>query len=474
MSKGEASGADVSQTGNQMWGGRFAEGPSAIMREINASIPFDKALWRQDIRASKAHVAMLGAMGIVAGDDAVTIEQGLDRVAAEYEAHGVPEDWSLEDIHMTTESRLAELIGPVAGRLHTARSRNDQVATDFRLWVRDAIDEVDAGLLALQRALVTRAGEHADSIMPGFTHLQTAQPVTLGHHLMAYYEMIARDRSRFADGRSRLNKSPLGAAALAGTGFPIDREMTAQALGFDAPTSNSLDSVSDRDFALDYLMSASQCALHLSRLAEEFIIWASQPFGFVALPDSLSTGSSIMPQKKNPDAAELVRGHSGRISGCLVSLMMTMKGLPLAYSKDMQDDKPPVFEAASLLALSIAAMTGMVAETRFRTDRMRAAAELGFATATDLADWLVRQADIPFREAHHITGAAVKLAESRGVALDALPLEDLKAIDSRIDTRVFTALSVEASVAARKSHGGTAPDEVRKRVAEARMALGLE
>ncbi len=454
-----------------MWGGRFAEGPSAIMREINASIPFDKALWRQDIRASKAHVTMLGAMGIVSDEDAVTIVKGLDAVAAEYEAHGVPEDWSLEDIHMTTESRLAELIGPVAGRLHTARSRNDQVATDFRLWVRDAMDDADAGLRALQGALVARAGEHANSIMPGFTHLQTAQPVTLGHHLMAYYEMIARDRSRFADARKRLNKSPLGAAALAGTGFPIDREMTAQALGFDAPTANSLDSVSDRDFALDYLMAASQCALHLSRLAEEFIIWASQPFGFVALPDSLSTGSSIMPQKKNPDAAELVRGHAGRISGCLVSLMMTMKGLPLAYSKDMQDDKPPVFEAAGLLALSIAAMTGMVAETRFRTDRMRAAAELGFATATDLADWLVRQADIPFREAHHITGAAVKLAEQRGVPLDQLPLADLKQIDNRIDERVFSALSVEASVAARKSHGGTAPDEVRKRVADARQAL---
>ncbi|WP_183616836.1 argininosuccinate lyase [Novosphingobium fluoreni] len=454
-----------------MWGGRFAEGPSAIMREINASIPFDKALWRQDIRASKAHVTMLGAMGIVSDEDAVTIVKGLDAVAVEYEAHGVPEDWSLEDIHMTTESRLAELIGPVAGRLHTARSRNDQVATDFRLWVRDAMDDADAGLRALQGALVARAGEHAESIMPGFTHLQTAQPVTLGHHLMAYYEMIARDRSRFADARKRLNKSPLGAAALAGTGFPIDREMTAQALGFDGPTANSLDSVSDRDFALDYLMVASQCALHLSRLAEEFIIWASQPFGFVALPDSLSTGSSIMPQKKNPDAAELVRGHAGRISGCLVSLMMTMKGLPLAYSKDMQDDKPPVFEAAGLLALSIAAMTGMVAETRFRTDRMRAAAELGFATATDLADWLVRQADIPFREAHHITGAAVKLAEQRGVPLDQLPLADLKQIDNRIDERVFSALSVEASVAARKSHGGTAPDEVRKRVADARQAL---
>jgi argininosuccinate lyase len=467
-------GGSLNKAGNKMWGGRFAEGPSAIMREINASIPFDKALWRQDIRASKAHVAMLGAMGIVAGEDAVTIERGLDAVTAEYEAHGVPEDWDLEDIHMTTESRLAALVGPVAGRLHTARSRNDQVATDFRLWVRDAIDEALGGLEALQKALVARAGEHAGSIMPGFTHLQTAQPVTLGHHLMAYYEMIARDRSRFADARVRLNKCPLGAAALAGTGFPIDREMTAQALGFDGPTANSLDSVSDRDFALDYLMAASQCALHLSRLAEEFIIWASQPFGFASLPDALSTGSSIMPQKKNPDAAELVRGHSGRITGCLVSLMMTMKGLPLAYSKDMQDDKPPVFEAAGLLALSIAAMTGMVADTTFRTERMRAAAELGFATATDLADWLVRQADIPFREAHHITGAAVKLAEQRGVALDQLPLDELKAIDSRIDERVFSALSVEASVAARKSHGGTAPDEVHKRVAEARQDLGLE
>ncbi|MFC0683010.1 argininosuccinate lyase [Novosphingobium clariflavum] len=457
-----------------MWGGRFAEGPSAIMREINASIPFDKALWRQDIAASKAHVAMLATCGVVSEADAASIRDGLDTVAAEYEAHGVPENWDLEDIHMTTEGRLAELIGPAAGRLHTARSRNDQVATDFRLWVRDAMDQADAGLEALQKALVTRAGEHADSIMPGFTHLQTAQPVTLGHHLMAYYEMIGRDRSRFADARRRMNKSPLGAAALAGTGFPIDRFMTAEALGFDAPTDNSLDSVSDRDFALDYLMAASQCSLHLSRLAEEFIIWASQPFGFVALPDSLSTGSSIMPQKKNPDAAELVRGHSGRIAGCLTSLMITMKGLPLAYSKDMQDDKPPVFEAAGLLALSIAAMTGMVAETRFRTERMRAAAELGFATATDLADWLVREGNIPFREAHHITGSAVKLAEQRGVALDQLPLEDLKAIDSRIDERVFKALSVEASVAARKSHGGTAPDQVRLRVAEARLALGLE
>jgi argininosuccinate lyase len=444
------------------------------MREINASIPFDKALWRQDIAASKAHAAMLGAQGVISAADAAAIGAGLDQVAAEYEVSGVPENWDLEDIHMTTESRLAELIGPAAGRLHTARSRNDQVATDFRLWVRDAIDQADAGLRALQLALVARADEHAASIMPGFTHLQTAQPVTLGHHLMAYYEMAARDRSRLADARARLNQCPLGAAALAGTGFPIDRAATASALGFAEPTRNSLDSVSDRDFALDYLMAAAQIALHLSRLAEEFIIWASQPFGFVRLPDSLSTGSSIMPQKKNPDAAELVRGHAGRIIGSLTSLMITMKGLPLAYSKDMQDDKPPVFEAAGLLTLCLAAMEGMVAGTTFRTDRMRAAAELGYATATDLADWLVRQANVPFREAHHITGAAVKLAESRGIALDALPLADLQAIDARIDERVFAALSVEASVAARASYGGTAPEQVRLRVAEARLALGLE
>ena len=457
-----------------MWGGRFAGGPSAIMREINASIPFDKALWRQDIAASKAHVAMLAQQGIVSAEDAAAISGGLDTIAGEYATNGVPENWDLEDIHMVTESRLAELIGPAAGRLHTARSRNDQVATDFKLWVRDACDSADAGLKALQIALVARAGEHAASIMPGFTHLQTAQPVTLGHHLMAYCEMATRDRSRFADCRARLNQSPLGSAALAGTGFPIDRDFTARELGFDAPTRNSLDAVSDRDFAIEYLTCAAQTSLHLSRLAEEFIIWASQPFGFVTLPDSLSTGSSIMPQKKNPDAAELVRGHAGRIVGALTSLMITMKGLPLAYSKDMQDDKVPVFEAASLLTLCLAAMTGMVEGATCRTDRMRAAAELGYATATDLADWLVRQANIPFREAHHITGAAVKLAESRGIALDALPLADLQAIDARIDERVFAALSVDASVASRASYGGTAPEQVRARVAEARVALGLE
>jgi argininosuccinate lyase len=457
-----------------MWGGRFAEGPAAVMREINASIPFDKRLWRQDIAGSKAHVAMLARQGIVSEGDAAAIAEGLDRVAAEYAERGVPVDLALEDIHMATEGRLAELIGTPAGRLHTARSRNDQVATDFKLWVRDAIDSVEAGLVQLQMALVTRAEEHVASVMPGFTHLQVAQPVTLGHHLMAYYEMVARDRSRFADARARLNRCPLGAAALAGTGFPIDRHMTAAALGFDGPTANSLDSVSDRDFALDYLMAATQLSLHLSRLAEEFIIWASQPYGFVKLPDSYSTGSSIMPQKRNPDAAELVRGHSGRIAGCMTSLVMTMKGLPLAYSKDMQDDKPPVFEAHDLLALSIAAMTGMVESCEFVAPRLRQAAEQGFSTATDLADWLVRVADIPFREAHHITGTAVKLAEREGVALDKLPIEALKAIDERIDERVYGALSVDASVASRASHGGTAPDQVRARIAEAKAALGIE
>jgi len=451
-----------------MWGGRFAEGPAAVMREINASIPFDKRLWRHDVAASKAHVAMLGATGIVSATDAATIAQGLDEVAADYAAHGVPDDLALEDIHMLTEARLTEKIGAVAGRLHTARSRNDQVATDFRLWVRDAIDQVDSALGALQDALIARADDHADSVMPGFTHLQSAQPVTLGHHLMAYYEMIARDRSRFADARMRGNFCPLGSAALAGTGFPIDRAMTAAALGFAAPTRNSLDSVSDRDFALDYLMAATQCSLHLSRLAEEFIIWASQPFGFVALSDQWSTGSSIMPQKRNPDAAELVRGHAGRIAGCMVALVMTMKGLPLAYSKDMQDDKPPVFEAHDLLALSVAAMTGMVTSATFHTDRMRETAQAGFATATDLADWLVREAGLPFREAHHVTGRAVKLAENLEIALDEIALNDLQAIDARIDERVYDVLGVDASVASRTSMGGTAPTQVRAAIAQAR------
>jgi argininosuccinate lyase len=453
---------------NAMWGGRFAAGPAAVMREINASIPFDKRLWRQDIAGSKAHATMLGAQGIIAPEDAATILAGLDQVAADYEANGVAEDLSLEDIHMQSESKLATLIGPVAGRLHTARSRNDQVATDFRLWVRDAIDQVDVALAAFQATLLDRADEHAASVMPGFTHLQSAQPVTLGHHLMAYHEMIARDRSRFADARARANLCPLGSAALAGTGFLIDRAATAAALGFDGPTRNSLDGVSDRDFAIDYLTAAAQTALHLSRLAEEFILWASQPFGFVSLSDQWSTGSSIMPQKRNPDAAELVRGHSGRIIGCLTALMITMKGLPLAYSKDMQDDKPPVFEAHDLLGLSIAAMTGMVESATFREDRMRAAAEAGFSTATDLADWLVREGGIPFREAHHITGSAVKRAEELGVALDALPLAELTAIDARIDDRVYGVLSVDASVASRTSFGGTAPARVRQAIAAAR------
>jgi len=454
-----------------MWGGRFAKGPSAIMREINASIPFDKALWREDIEASKAHAAMLGAQNIVSANDVAAIQDGLDRIAAEFEADGVPENWDLEDIHMTVEARLTELIGPVAGRLHTARSRNDQVATDFRIWVRNANRRAIAGLRALRSALVDRAEAHADTIMPGFTHLQTAQPVTLGHHLMAYHEMFARDEARFVSAQERLDECPLGSAALAGTGFPIDREATADALGFSRPTRNSLDAVSDRDFALDYLMAASTCAIHLSRLAEELIIWASQPFGFASLPDTLSTGSSIMPQKRNPDAAELVRGHAGRIIGAMTALSVTMKGLPLAYSKDMQDDKPPVFEAAGLLDLSLAAMVGMIAETRFDTANMRAAAQAGHATATDLADWLVREADVPFREAHHIVGQAVKRADAAGCSLEELDLADLAAIDARIDERVFDALSIDASVASRRSYGGTAPDQVRQRVAEAKAAL---
>lgn len=454
-----------------MWGGRFAEGPAAVMREINASIPFDKRMWRQDIAGSKAHVAMLAQQGIVSAADAATIDAGLDVVAADYAANGVPEDLALEDIHMLTEAKLAQAIGPVAGRLHTARSRNDQVATDFRLWVRDAIDQVLAALDALTLALLTRAEEHADAVMPGFTHLQSAQPVTLGHHLMAYVEMVARDVSRFRDARARMNLCPLGSAALAGTSFLLDRQMTATALGFDGPTRNSLDAVSDRDFAIDYLTAATQTALHLSRLAEEFVLWASQPFGFVALSDQWSTGSSIMPQKRNPDAAELVRGHAGRILGCQTALMVTMKGLPLAYSKDMQDDKPPVFEAHDLLGLSIAAMTGMIESATFRTDRMRGLAESGFATATDFADWLVREAGLPFREAHHVTGRAVKRAEELGVRLDELPYAEFQAIDARVDESLYDVLSVDASVASRTSFGGTAPANVRAAIRAARENL---
>jgi argininosuccinate lyase len=456
---------------NQMWGGRFADGPSALMREINVSIGVDKRLWREDIEASKAHATMLAAQGIVSAEDGEAILNGLERIASEYEAEGVKEDPALEDIHMHVEHRLTELIGPAAGRLHTARSRNDQVATDFRLWVRRAMDEVDAQLASFQRVLVERAEEHADSVMPGFTHLQSAQPVTLGHHLMAYYEMLRRDRSRYQDARARINESPLGSAALAGTSFPLDREATARALGFERATANSLDAVSDRDFALDYLMAAAQCSLHLSRLAEELIIWASQPFGFVQLADEFSTGSSIMPQKRNPDAAELVRGHSGRIVGAMTSLLITMKGLPLAYSKDMQDDKPPVFEAHDLLTISIQALAGMMETSRFNLEKMSAAAEAGFSTATDLADWLVRVANVPFREAHHITGRAVKLAEERGVGLAELELEALRTIDARIDASVFDVLSVDASVRSRTSYGGTAPARVREQLAAARDAL---
>ena len=454
-----------------MWGGRFGEGPDVIMREINASIPFDKRLWQEDISGSKAHADMLAANGIITASDNAAIQSGLDSIYAEYAANGVPEDLTLEDIHMVTETRLRALVGEPAARLHTARSRNDQVATDFRLWVRNATHEIDAGLRAFQSALVTRAEEHADSIMPGFTHLQVAQPVTLGHHLMAYYEMTKRDRSRFADCRSRLNQSPLGAAALAGTSFPIDRAATALALGFDGPMANSLDSVSDRDFALEFLTAAAQTALHLSRLAEEMIIWASQPYGFISLPDAWSTGSSIMPQKRNPDAAELVRGHAGRIIGCMNSLMITMKGLPLAYSKDMQDDKPPVFEAYDLLALSIAAMTGMVANVTFNTPRMREVAGSGFSTATDLADWLVREFGMPFREAHHVTGSVVKSCEARGISLSDITVDDLSAINPALAGCNLPDLSIEGSVNSRTSAGGTAPMRVKEAISTAKKEL---
>ena len=441
------------------------------MREINASIPIDKRLWREDISGSRAHAVMLASQGIISASDAAAIDAGLAQIAVDYEANGVPEHIELEDIHMQVESRLKELVGEPAGRLHTARSRNDQVATDFRLWVRNACAATDTSLKALQAALVARAQDHADSIMPGFTHLQVAQPITLGHHLMAYYEMAKRDRSRFADCAKRLNESPLGSAALAGTGFAIDRDATATALGFDGPMANSMDGVSDRDFAIEYLGCATQTALHLSRLAEEIILWASQPFGFVKLPDAWSTGSSIMPQKRNPDAAELVRGHAGRIMGCFTSLMVTMKGLPLAYSKDMQDDKAPLFEAYDLLDLSIAAMTGMMTNLTFVTERMRAVAATGFSTATDLADWLVREHDLPFRDAHHVTGAAVKLCEERGGGLELLTCDDVASIAPQLSLTNLPDLSVEGSVASRTSAGGTAPLRVRQAIARAQLEL---
>ncbi len=457
---------------NGMWGGRFDGGPDAIMREINASIPVDKRLWQEDIAGSRAHAAMLAAQGIIGQADAAAIDAGLAQIAADYAADGVPEHLDLEDIHMQVESRLKELIGDAAGRLHTARSRNDQVATDFRLWVRAACARMDAGLRELQLALVARAEENFDSIMPGFTHLQVAQPVTLGHHLMAYYEMTQRDRRRFVDCAARLNESPLGSAALAGTGFAIDRTATALALGFARPMANSMDGVSDRDFAIEFLSCAAQAALHLSRLAEEVILWSSQPFAFVSLPDAWSTGSSIMPQKRNPDAAELVRGHCGRIIGCMTSLMVTMKGLPLAYSKDMQDDKAPVFEAHDLLALSVAAMTGMVANIGFNLRQMRAVAASGFSTATDLADWLVREHGLPFRDAHHVTGAAVKYCEERGGGLDMLTIADVQAMVPDLAIMRLPDLSVEGSVASRTSAGGTAPVRVREAIAKARQELG--
>ena len=454
-----------------MWGGRFEGGPAAVMREINASIATDKRLWREDIAASRAHAAMLGRKGILSEADAKAIDEGLAAVGLEIGEGKLVEDPSLEDIHMHVEHRLSELIGDAAGRLHTARSRNDQVATDFKLFVRNCIDEAIGGIDVLEAALLDRAEGHADSVMPGFTHLQSGQPVTLGHHLMAYREMLVRDRSRFMDARARMNESPLGSAALAGTGFDLDRDDTAESLGFDRPTANSLDAVSDRDFVVDYLHAAALCSVHLSRLAEEIILWASQPFGFVRLTDAWSTGSSIMPNKRNPDAAELVRGHSARIVGDLVSLLVLLKGLPLAYAKDLQDDKPPLFDAHDLLALSLAAMAGMIADLEFVPDRMRAVAAAGHATATDLADWLVAQANVPFREAHHISGRAVAAAEAAGKALDELSLDELRAIDQRIDDRVLPRLSVEASVASRRSAGGTAPERVSQAIAAARAQI---
>ncbi len=452
---------------NPLWGGRFSGGPAAVMREINASIPFDRRLWRQDLAGSRAHVAMLADQGIVARDAAERIAAGLDAIEARWAAGEVPVDLALEDIHMTVETALAEAIGPDAGRLHTARSRNDQVATDFRLWVRDATDETLAGVEALARTLIGRADEHAATVMPGFTHLQVAQPITLGHHLLAYVAMLGRDRSRLADARTRMNESPLGAAALAGTPYSIDRHATAQALGFDRPMANAMDAVSDRDFAADYLFALTQLAIHLSRLAEEIVLWATPAFGFVALPDAWSTGSSIMPQKRNPDAAELVRGHTGRVLGALTALLVTLKGLPMAYSKDLQDDKPPVFEAHDLMGLMLAATEGMMGALTFRPDAMRAACARGHPTATDLADWLVTARDAPFREAHGLAGRAVRAADERGCALEELTDAELGAIDPRLEGG-RAACSLDASVAGRTSFGGTAPARVREAVAAAR------
>ena len=444
-----------------MWGGRFASGPDAIMEEINASIGFDYKFASQDIRGSKAHVAMLAQQGIVSADDARAISAGLDQVASEIETGGFTFSRALEDIHMNVESRLAEIVGPNAGRLHTARSRNDQVALDFRLWIRDTVDTLDAQIAGLQTALAERALDHADAVMPGFTHLQSAQPVTFGHHLMAYVEMLGRDRGRLTDARRRLNECPLGAAALAGTSFPIDRDMTARALGFDRPTANSLDSVSDRDFVLETLSAAAICAVHLSRFAEEIVLWATPQFGFANLSDAFTTGSSIMPQKRNPDAAELVRGKAGRVIGALTGLLIVMKGLPLAYSKDMQEDKEGTFDALQALSLCIAAMTGMVRDLTPDTKRMKAAAGSGYAIATDLADWLVRALDMPFREAHHVTGRLVGMAAERKIPLEKLTLDEMQSVDPRITADVVSVLGVDKSVRSRTSYGGTAPANVR-------------
>ena len=446
---------------NKMWGGRFSSAPDAIMEEINASIGFDYRFAAQDIRGSKAHVAMLAATGVVTAEDAASISKGLDQVEAEIEAGTFTFSRALEDIHMNVESRLAELLGPDAGRLHTARSRNDQVALDFRLWIRDAIDQIDVQIRDLQKALADKALAHAASIMPGFTHLQSAQPVTFGHHLMAYVEMLARDRGRFIDARKRLNECPIGSAALAGTSFPIDREQTAKSLGFDRPTANSLDSVSDRDFVLETLSAAAITAVHLSRFAEEIVLWVTPQFGFVKLSDRFTTGSSIMPQKRNPDAAELVRGKSGRVIGALNGLLIVMKGLPLAYSKDMQEDKEGTFDALHALSLCLAAMRGMVLDMQPELKRMKSAAGAGFATATDLADWLVKNLRLPFRRAHHVTGELVRMASDRNIGLEKLSLADMQAIEAGITQDIFSVLGVDKSVRSRTSYGGTAPANVR-------------
>ena len=454
-----------------MWGGRFAAGPDAIMEAINASIGFDKRLARQDIDGSRAHAAMLAQQGIVSDKDAEAIREGLLTVLSEIEGGNFAFSTALEDIHMNVEARLKEIVGEPAGRLHTARSRNDQVATDFKLWVRDQMDAAIDGLEALMQALLGQAEAGADWVMPGFTHLQTAQPVTWGHHMLAYVEMFGRDLSRFRDARVRMNESPLGAAALAGTSFPIDRDMTAKALGFDRPAANSLDAVSDRDFALEFLSSATICAMHLSRFAEELVIWSSAQFRFVTLSDRFSTGSSIMPQKKNPDAAELIRAKIGRILGANVALLTVMKGLPLTYSKDMQEDKEQVFDAADNLMLALAAMTGMVGDMTANRESLEAAASSGFSTATDLADWLVRTLDMPFRDAHHVTGALVKLAEDAGCDLPDLSLAQMQSVEPRITEGVYDVLGVHNSVASRVSYGGTAPTQVRAQIARWKEVL---